>query len=292
MAKLTIRDEPLEPEPEPESRRKRKAPPESAEPVEIPPVDTARENRLGRIAGAAGLLSVVVTFAALPIGARDAGQTAGESDDRTFLLDIGASGDGQLAALILRVAGLALVMGLVFFLYDAIKRRSPTHYRWLPLLGAASIVVLTICTIYTFFQVRDIGREFIGSGPRTLDRAQDLLEAGRQEGLRRFVNVVQGISGLLFGVWISITSLEAMRVGLLTRFLGVFGIGTGLASAVGIPVAPALFIAWIGSVAFLAIGYWPGGRPPAWDSGRAVGWDEADAMERASRSARRERGAQ
>lgn len=274
MAKLTIRDESAEPERPP-------AP-------ELPPVDTARENRLGRIAGAAGLLSVVLTFAALPIGASDVGRTTGQADDRTFLLDIGASGSGQLSAMLLRVAGLLLVIGMVLFLYDAIRRRSPAHYPWLPVLGVVSIVVLGACTAYTFFQVRDIGREFIGGGPRTLDRAQDLLEAGREEGTRRIVNVVQGISGLLFGVWISITSLEAMRVGLLTRFLGVFGIGAGLASAVGIPVAPALFIAWIGSVAVLAVGYWPGGRPPAWDAGRAVPWDEADALERSARAARRE----
>lgn len=273
MAKLTIRDD---------------STPEPAPAPEIPPVDTARENRIGRVAGAAGLLSVVFTFAALPIGASDVGRTTGQADDRTFLLDIGASGGGQLSAMLLRVVGLLLVIGIVFFLYDAIRRRSPTHYPWVPFLGAISIVVLAACTAYTFFQVRDIGREFIGSGPRTLDRAQDLLEAGREESLRRIVNVVQGLSGLLFGVWISITSLEAMRVGLLTRFLGVFGIGTGLASAIGIPVAPALFIAWIGSVAFLAIGYWPGGRPPAWDAGRAVPWEEADALEQSARAARRE----
>lgn len=262
-----------------------------AEPDEvpdIPEVDTRRELQLGRIAGGLGLLSVTATFAALPIGAGDVNRTGGRTDDRTFLIDVGSSGDGQLAALVLRSLGLILVLAVIAFLYRAIKGRNPRHRGWIPAAGAIATLVIVACTVYTFFQVRDIGREFVGSGPRTLDRAQDLLDAGREESTRRIVNVIQGLSGLAFGVWVSITSLEAMRVGLLTRFLGVFGIGAGLASAIGIPVGPALFIAWVGSVSALAVGYWPGGRPMAWDAGRAVTWEEADAADMSARAARRE----
>lgn len=268
----------------------------AAEPPEVPDtplVDTRRELRIGRIAGALGILSVVATFAALPIGASDVNRTGGRSDDRTFLLDVGSSGDGQLAAMILRCVGLVLVIAVIAFMYRAIRGRNPRHQVWVPAVGAVATLIIVACTIYTFFQVRDIGREFVGSGPRTLERAQDLLDVGREESTRRIVNVIQGLAGLAFGVWVSITSLEAMRVGLLTRFLGVFGIGAGLASAIGIPVGPALFIAWVGSVSALAVGYWPGGRPPAWDAGRAVTWDEADAADMSARVARREgRGAQ
>lgn len=261
---------------------------EPEEDVTIPPVDTERERRAGMVAGALGLLSVVLTFAALPIGATDVGRQAGGADDRTFLLDVGSSGGGQVAALAFRSLGLLLVLAIIVFFYRAIAGRNPAHSRLIPIAGAIATVVLVASTIYTFFQVRDIGREFVASGPRTLGRAQDLLDAGREEATRRIVNVIQGLAGLVFGVWVSLTSLEAMRVGLLTRFLGIFGIGTGLASAVGIPVAPALFIAWIGSLATLAVGYWPGGRPLAWDAGRAVTWEEADAAEMSARSARRE----
>jgi hypothetical protein len=258
------------------------------QPEEIPEVDTRRETREGRVAGALGILSVIVTFAALPIGASDVNRTGGASDDRTFLLDVGSSGGGQLAALVLRCLGLLLVLAVIWFLYRAIRGRNPEHRAWVPIVGAVATLVIIGCTAYTFFQVRDIGREFVGSGPRTLARAQDLLDAGREESTRRIVNVIQGLAALAFGVWISLTSLEAMRVGLLTRFLGVFGIGAGLTSAIGIPVAPALFIAWIGSVSALAVGYWPGGRPLAWDAGRAVSWDEADAADMSARAARRE----
>lgn len=255
---------------------------------ELPEVDTRRELRAGRIAGTFGFLSVIATFVALPIGASDVNRTGGSSDDRTFLLDVGSSGDGQLAAMLLRCLGLVLVLAVVAFLYRAIKGRNPDHHGWIPIVGAVATLIIVACTVYTFFQVRDIGREFVGSGPRTLERAQDLLDAGREESTRRIVNVVQGLAGLAFGVWVSLTSLEAMRVGLLTRFLGVFGIGAGLASAIGIPVGPALFIAWVGSVSALAVGYWPGGRPLAWDAGRAVSWDEADAADMSARAARRE----
>jgi hypothetical protein len=78
----------------------------------------------------------------------------------------------------------------------------------------------------------------------------------------------------LFGIWVSVTSFEAMRVGLVTRFLGVFGLGAGIVTAVGLPIGSSLFLAWIGSLGVLALGYWPGGRPPAWAAGRAVALDE------------------
>jgi hypothetical protein len=57
-------------------------------------------------------------------------------------------------------------------------------------------------------------------------------------------------------------------------------------SAIGISVGQDLFIAWLASFGLLAVGYWPGGRPPAWDAGRAVSWDEVDASSGPVRSAR------
>jgi hypothetical protein len=261
---------------------------ERVEPEPVATVDVPRERRLGKIAGGSAVLSVLLTIAAVPIGARDIPARQGESNDRTLLLDIGQSGTGQLTAMWMRVASLMLIIGMMLFLYRAISQRQPSHASYIPLIGAIAIVIVSIGTAIGFFEVREVARDFVASQPQTLDRAETLLDEARDTGLLRATNIGQILGGLMLGVWISLTSLEGMRVGLLTRFLGIFGIGTGLASAVGIPVSAALFIGWFGSVAVLALGYWPGGRPPAWDEGRAVGWDEADRRDYAERRARRE----
>jgi hypothetical protein len=54
-----------------------------------------------------------------------------------------------------------------------------------------------------------------------------------------------------------------MRVGLLDRFLGYWGLGACGALAL-LSIGDAMFIGWLASVGLLALGYWPGGRPEAW----------------------------
>ena len=83
-------------------------------------------------------------------------------------------------------------------------------------------------------------------------------------------------------------SLDAMRVGLLTRFMGVFGIALGPAFV--LQFGSLILPLWLLALAALFAGRWPGGLPPAWESGeaspllsaeerRAAASDAADAPE-------------
>jgi MFS family permease len=74
-------------------------------------------------------------------------------------------------------------------------------------------------------------------------------------------------------------SLNAMRVGLLTRFMGMLGIIAGGLVLVGPIIAPQLAalpvieVFWLFAVGLLVLGRWPGGKiPPAWVTGTAVPW--------------------
>jgi hypothetical protein len=68
-----------------------------------------------------------------------------------------------------------------------------------------------------------------------------------------------------------------MRLGLLTRFMGVLGIALGpaLVLGFGLYVLPV----WLIGLGVLFAGYWPRGLPPAWSTGRAVPWPSAVAGE-------------
>jgi hypothetical protein len=76
-----------------------------------------------------------------------------------------------------------------------------------------------------------------------------------------------GSLALVFGM--IYTSLNAMRVGLLTRFLGTLGMAVGVASLFFGPLFVVLYMIALG---FLYLGITPGGKPPAWDAGEAVPW--------------------
>lgn len=65
------------------------------------------------------------------------------------------------------------------------------------------------------------------------------------------------------------TCLHAMRVGLLTRFMGTLGMAIGV-SVVLVALFPLLLYTLALGLVFL--GRLPGGRPPAWAAGEAVPW--------------------
>jgi hypothetical protein len=67
--------------------------------------------------------------------------------------------------------------------------------------------------------------------------------------------------------------LNAMRVGLLTRFMGVLGVICG--ALIVLPILSPLPIVqtfWLGAMALLLLGRWPNGVPPAWEAGEARPW--------------------
>jgi hypothetical protein len=84
---------------------------------------------------------------------------------------------------------------------------------------------------------------------------------------------------LALGFAFVMISLNAMRVGLLTRFMGVLGIIVGVLFVIpiGSPV-PVVQAFWLGALAYLLSGRWPNGVPPAWETGKAEPWPSAQEM--------------
>jgi hypothetical protein len=75
---------------------------------------------------------------------------------------------------------------------------------------------------------------------------------------------------IVFAAWIAIASYHLMKLGLLTAFLGYFGLAAAVALVL-LPIGDAMYIGWMASIGFLAWGYWPGGRPAAWADPAATG---------------------
>lgn len=82
---------------------------------------------------------------------------------------------------------------------------------------------------------------------------------------------LQLIGALSFVIAMVYTSLWALRTGLLTRFWGTLGMALGAALVI-LPFALLGLLTWFAVVGLLLLGFWPGGRPPAWASGTAMPW--------------------
>jgi hypothetical protein len=80
--------------------------------------------------------------------------------------------------------------------------------------------------------------------------------------------------GLAAGV--AVISLNAMRAGLFSRFMGILGVILGFLFAIPIIVGPAIVqFFWMISAALIFLNRWPGGRGPAWEAGEAIPWPSA-----------------
>lgn len=66
--------------------------------------------------------------------------------------------------------------------------------------------------------------------------------------------------------------LQALRCGLVTRFVGSMGIALGASMILILPIAVLAMLAWTGFVGLVFVGKIPGGRPPAWAAAEAIPW--------------------
>jgi len=165
------------------------------------------------------------------------------------------------------VAGLIGYVGLAWavgFLAVATTARNPALPRWAPLLPLIGGALMGL-SVLTFQIARNQRFADFLNGPRTVADA-----VSTQGGLITFAKVLGLLGSLTLAAGLVLVSLNAMRAGLLTRFYGVLGIITG-AMLVLLPL-PIVQIFWLGAIAVLFLGAWPGGMPPAWGSGKAMPW--------------------
>jgi hypothetical protein len=124
--------------------------------------------------------------------------------------------------------------------------------------------------------------DFVSHGSQTYEQAHSLTSGAGLVALP----LLGQFAALLLAVAFVMTSLNAMRVGLLTKFMGYLGIFSGVLVMfpIGSPV-PVVQGFWLLALAYLFSGRWPSGVPPAWRSGKAEPWPTAAEMrERRTRS--------
>lgn len=179
-----------------------------------------------------------------------------------------------IAAVINGVASIGAAWTLVF-LYRAARARNPERVR--PFLRLAAIIGGVLAAVagvvYQVLQAVD-AHKFVSSGTQTYAEAQNLLSGG----LLPAFQLADLFAALLVAVAFVMVSLQAMNVGLLTRFTGYLGMFAGALVIFPIVEIPIVQTYWLLAVAYLVSGRWPSGVPPAWRSGRAEPWPSSAEM--------------
>jgi hypothetical protein len=230
------------------------------------------EARRAPAAAAAAFGAGLLTIVSLVLQIALIGQPA--DDDRGALVRIDENAAELFGSLATQVLSLALLaLALLYLLRATIARRPEVPRFIMPLLPLGP-VLLGVGGLLTQIDLGDIADRFtsLPADARTNPRAESLLEDRNIAG-----GIVASAGTLCLALSFVFVSLNAMRAGLLSRFMGIIGIVVG--ALLVLPLVPGgqsfIQLYWIVALGLLFLGRWPGGRGPAWRVSEAIPWPSA-----------------
>jgi hypothetical protein len=176
----------------------------------------------------------------------------------------------EIGGAVVNALGLLGLAATLIFLFGASRARKPEMSPGTRIAAIAGGLLAAVGGIAYGIEIAIKSHQFVTHGTQTYPQAKALIGSAGLAALQ-----YAGLLGsLMLAVAFVLVTLNAMRVGLLTRFLGYLGMTAAAASLLLIGSAPALLIEvfWLMAVAYLFAGRWPNGEPPAWRSGQAEPW--------------------
>jgi hypothetical protein len=162
----------------------------------------------------------------------------------------------------IQAGGWLAVAWTFWFLYRATRARDPAVPKYIPYIALVGAPLAAIGIIGYIAAYGIQATHFTGA--QTYPQANHLMSA---PGLAIFQVMDYG-GELLLAVSFVLVSMQAMRVGLLTRFMGYLGIIAGILVLFVITPVPIVQTYWLIALGVLLAGRWPSGTPPAWSTGR------------------------
>jgi len=172
-----------------------------------------------------------------------------------------------LATIVAGLGSICMIAPLLY-LFRATKARRPA------LPGVAMItawfgpIAAGLGQIALQVVLLDKAHTFATTGAQTYAQAKHLTDEGILKAMQGLVLAGQLSLGFAF----VLISLNAMRVGLLTRFMGVLGIIVGVLFVIPLGTLQVVQPFWLLTLTALFLGRWPNGVPPAWKTGKAEPW--------------------
>ena len=232
----------------------------------------AWEARAGRPAAICAFVAALMAIAAgvyLPVALSD-----NESGADGLLRSADLEPGDFVVAGVLQGVGLLLLVPPLLYLFRAARHREQRLMPAAAILTVIGALTLAATTLFRQLELIDIADSFDPAGQRDVEQAaEDHIEDELSPALQGIG--LGGSIALAFGV--IMISLNAMRAGLLSRFMGILGIFVGVVLVIPLGVQ-ILQLFWFAALGLLFLDRWPGGRGPAWESGEAIPWPGAAAQ--------------
>jgi hypothetical protein len=226
------------------------------------------EARAGRLAGFAAWFAAALIIASMAY--RIAALPHGANNVQEFLPEVEAHKNAFLVSGILTGLAMVAFIPTLYYLYEATRfrrRELPTITRILLFAGP---ILFAICAVWFQYRQAHAADQFVAGSVKTKKHAEDLL--------RNATTVVAGLSlaaSIATGLATIMISLNAMRAGLLSRFMGIMGVLLGGLFVLPLIASPIIQLFWLIALGALFLNRWPGGRGPAWETGEAILWPSA-----------------
>jgi hypothetical protein len=180
----------------------------------------------------------------------------------------------DLTAAVINAFGSLALAATLYFMLGAVRARNPQSQPFIGILAVAGGVLAAIAGVVYAVLIGVKAHQFATTGSQTYQEANHLTTAS---GIL-VLQLVGQAAALLLALAFVLVSLGALRVGLLTRFMGYLGMFAGVLLLFQITQVPVVQGYWLLALAYLLWGRWPTGVPPAWRSGRAEKWPSSQEM--------------
>jgi hypothetical protein len=255
------------------------------------------EARVGRLVAIACFASAVFLIASLIYSSSTLNERTNDTVDGLYLLH---AHKGQVfVTTVLQALSTALLAAPLWFLYKVTRFRRKELQPLAKYLALIAPPAAAILSIIRQIQVADISDKVVARLSANPLPPHDANQIAKDQLAHGSVQLVGGLAlaaGLGLAFAFIMIGLNAMRAGVLSRFMGIVGIIVGVLFVIPLlGSVPIVEVFWVGALGLLFLDRWPqGGRGPAWDSGEAIPWPTAQdraaaiAAERADREIGRE----
>src|SRR5215212_3724196 len=196
------------------------------------------EARAGRLAGFAAWFAAALIVAALAY--RIAVLPHGADNVKEFLPDVKAHKDAFLVSGILTGIGMLAFIPPLLYLYRVTLYRRDEMPAITRILIVAGPVLFAICSIWFQFRQAHAADQFLAGSVKTNKHAEDVLRDATTAvaGLSLAASIASGLATVL-------VSMNAMRAGLLSRFMGVLGVILGVLFVLPLIASPIIQLFWL-----------------------------------------------
>ena len=225
------------------------------------------------------ILTVVDTM-----GKSARGETIPPGRLSAYAVEVGQSPGLPIAGAVLFCLGSLAIYFAMAYLFRAVRARKPELQQVALVMAAIGAVGFGVGRAVSEI-ARYLGaHDFVNAADHTNSAASDALSPPAT----LVGQVIWQASALALGFAFVLIALNAMRIGLLTRFMGVLGIIVGVTFVLPLDQQGIIRVFWLGALGALFLGRLPSGMPKAWTTGQPEPWPSQQQLREQREAARAE----